>query len=961
MNTIKRHIQQVAILIFLTILFNGCLDEEVMISKPTKGEKIVTFSVQIPGTKTFTPYRLSEAEENEIKTIEILLFDTQGRFVHTPLYSDKISTNSTDSRFKTFSVKIPEGSYNMVLLANARNSLQSIMKDFPTGTPKERIIEKLTVALNNKWNTIPASPDYMPIPLWGEIEYIEVSQSKSTTPSVQLVRMLAKIDIVLSSETAQSKFKLESIRLYNYNNQGRIAPEAANWDAQKKQVTAPSIPSSAQKPQDPVNNPFVYEGSAIAEGIACLNEIYTFEAEAGSATSLAQNTCLVIGGRYKSEQQPSYYRVDFVNTSAAKTTYLALLRNHSYKVNITDLNAPGLSTPEEAFHSRPINIEAEVIAWNDASISEIVFNGQYMLGVSKSQFSFSRDEQTQVSADNTLTITTDYPQGWVVNKIVDEHDEQIDWLKTLPEKGGAGINTETKLLLTQNNTGSIRKASIHIEAGRLIYQVQVTQDIKGDVKIRILDSKGETDITELFFASPASGTLLPQTFVVQWTPPYETIKIEKGGGLDNFIFDTAYDLPGINETSITDGSGNKTFTIKPQPFTSEEVENTPFEEKGTRIIFTISDGEEAHPKTLHLRQIVNSIKPKSLASIYKLDGSTHTITIESNVNWKIKSIQERIIKGSTEKLLNLKPTDNLRIGTTGGQAFRYTQTDISFSVNNLINIEGELTIVLESNDPQQPLNDVPITLKLMNQYIPGKHKAWATTNIYYDPILKHLTFKEGGIPNDERKMQGVYFKWGSLWGISPAGSYGDSKILFPPSGGSNFVAETPYSDYRNIPYIDENINLGSNTSRAYLYEITDEAKGIGDICKHLTDKGWAPPGKWRMPTQTEITGSFSTTNSEPWSLIEAKDLFGREVITHAFAGLPPIFALGHLFPANGMFHTATQAPYKVGTTTYIWTSTAEGTQSYQLQGEKTLSEKGYAQTAKGIRRNGLAIRCVKEE
>lgn len=959
MDTIKKQIQLVSIIFLLTTLFNACVEQEINITKPTKGEKTVTFSVQIPGVKTFTPYRLSEADENEVKTIEILLFDTKGKFVHTPLYSDNISTNSTDSRLKSFSVKIPEGSYNMVILANARNILASIIKEIPTGTPKETVIGKLIVSNNGKWNTTPTSPDYMPIPLWGEIEHIDVTQSKSNTPFVHLVRMVAKIDVVLTSETAQNKFKLESIRLYNYNNQGRIAPESINWDANKKHVTAPSIPSSAQKPLDPVNNPLVYDESVITQGISCMNEIYTFETEAGSASSLSQNTCLVIGGKYGSEQQPSYYRIDFAKTSSDKTTYLALLRNHSYKVNINDINAPGVSTPEEAFHSRPINIEAEVIAWNDAIISEIVVNGQYMLGVSKGKFSFSRNEQTESSSDNTLTVTTDYPQGWIVNKIINEHDEPADWLDIVPKKGVAGVDTETKLLLSLNNTGNIRKASVQIEAGRLIYQVQVTQDIKGEIEIRILDSNGESDITELFFTSPASGTPTPEKFIVQWTPSSEIIKIEKGGSLDNFIFDTAYDLPGINETSITDGSGKKTFTIKPRPFTPEEIENTPFMEKSTRITFTIFDGLEAHSKTLYLQQMINMIKPENLGSIYKLDGSTHKITIESNTKWKIKSIQETIIKGTAEKLLNLKPADNLLVGTTGGQAFRYTKTDLSFSVNNLINVEGELTLVLESNDPEQPLNDVSITLKLMNQYIPGKHKGWAATNIYYDPALKHLTFKDKSTSNNEKRRQGVYFKWGSLWGISPVGAYDDSKLLFPPSGGSNFVAETPYANYQSIPYVDETIDLSSNISRAYLYEITNEEKGIGDICKHLTDKGWAPPGKWRMPTQTEISGSFSLTSSEAWVPIVVNDLFGREIIPHAFAGLPPVFTLGLFFPACGMFHFPQQEPVNTGLGTYIWTSTAEGSQSYQLQGEEPSG--GIAQTKIRDRQFGLTIRCVKEE
>lgn len=960
MSTKRIHIWFIQLLLLFTIVFSSCIDDEKTIPSPGGQEKIISFSVHIPGAKTFQPYKLTEQQENEVKSIEILLFDTQGKFVYNPIYSNNISSHPNDSRIKTFSVKIPEGTYNMVVLGNARKSLGAIIKDIEAGTPKETIMSKLVFTNNEKWNTNAASEEYTPIPLWGEINRASIGPEGSNSLSLQLVRMIAKIDIVLTTETAQNKLKMESVRLYNYNNQGCIAPEDSNWDAHLKHVTAPSIPPSAQKPDNPASAALIYAGETIVDDISCTNEIYTFEAEAGSSATLQTNTCLVIGGIYGNEQQPSYYRIDFANTTSGKTTFLPLLRNHNYKVNITDISAPGFSTPEEAFRSRPVNIEAEVIEWDEADISNIVFNGQYMLGVSQGEFIFSRDAYAIVDQNNTLQITTDYPGGWIVEKIVTEENTPADWLNLTPDKGSAGVTSESKLILSANSSEKVRKAIIHIKAGRLNYMVQVTQDIKGKTDIKIVDEQEENEITELVFSS-STEEAPPKTFILQWYPPSENVQIRSSESPESTFFDPNYDRPGLTETSITNGTGRKTFTIRPQPFSIDEIKQNPFKTKDTHIIFSVSNGEETFSKTLRLQHMMNAVTVKDLTPIYKLDGSTHKITIASNAKWKIKSIKEIIHKGDVKTLLNLKPSDNMVIGTKGGQAFTYMETTLSFTVKNTVNKEGVIILELESDDPKQTMDDVVITLRLMNQYTPGQHTKWAGTNIYYDTKLKHLTFDTLTTSTKNKRAQGVYFKWGSLWGISPAGSYSDYKLVFPPQGGVKVVAETPYKTYKDIPYVDQSVVLNADISHAYLYEITDEKTGVGDICKYLTDKGWAPKGKWRMPTRNEINVSFSSSANTSWTNIKVKNPFGEETIENVFMLLDNIILGRPTIPANGFFHPLSESPHMTGISAFLWTSTPKDNQSYKLQGVRTSIKKDETSTQPMDRASGLGIRCVREE
>ena len=165
----------------------------------------------------------------------------------------------------------------------------------------------------DKWNANQGSAGYIPFPMWGEVKGLRLGSVIPANISITMLRMISKIDVVLFTDIAQDNFTLESVRLYNYNNQGYIAPIASNWNSGLLAVTAPSIPLTAHKPTSPVNSPLIYEGPAIIRdtdnrGVACIDEIYTFEANAGIDSTITNNTCLVIGGTFTGDSQITYYR-----------------------------------------------------------------------------------------------------------------------------------------------------------------------------------------------------------------------------------------------------------------------------------------------------------------------------------------------------------------------------------------------------------------------------------------------------------------------------------------------------------------------------------------------------------------------------------------------------------------------------------------------------------------------------
>lgn len=678
--------------ISLLLIFLSCKDEnEGYNSSMGIKHSIISFSIRTAGERETQSYGLEEPNENEIKTIEILLFDTHG-YTKEPIYCNEVTDNELNNSIKTFSVKIPEGTYDIVILANSRSALASIINDIEEGNSKESVLEKLIVTNNTKWDTDTSSETYIPIPLWGEKTSVTIASGASFTDPIELVRMVSKIDVALTTDNAKNKFKLKSIRLYNYNNKGRITPESDNWNAES--VIAPSIPNGAEKPENPEQNPLIYDNQAITiEDISCLNEIYTFEASAGSSSALQENTCLVIGGIYKDDNSPTYYRIDFAQTTSTSTTYLPLLRNHHYKINIIEISGSGQTTPEEAFRALPVNIKAEIIDWDEVYMSDVVTDGQYLLAVSQGKFLFSKEERTIANEDNILSITANYPSGWNIDKIIGTNNTNITWLKIDKTNGATGETTEVSLILEENTTGYTRSGFIHLNAGRLTYIVEVVQNTKSAISLVIKDAEGQNQIEELIFGVSELGVPTAKQFIIQWEPTDALISItrETFEGKAHFEFAPSSEKPGLDMTTISNSLGTKTLNILPSRITLEELAEDPFKEKPTKVNFTVNKGGFWMTKSLFLRHyIYNLVVDYASAYTYNPLGK-HNIYVQSNCDWIISNIDDP--KG----LLDIKTTDNVRVGTTGSYNTT-TGKKLTFNIKQNNTQNGFVSITFSSFD-----------------------------------------------------------------------------------------------------------------------------------------------------------------------------------------------------------------------------------------------------------------------
>ncbi|MDR1882489.1 MAG: fibrobacter succinogenes major paralogous domain-containing protein, partial [Prevotella sp.] len=214
-----------------------------------------------------------------------------------------------------------------------------------------------------------------------------------------------------------------------------------------------------------------------------------------------------------------------------------------------------------------------------------------------------------------------------------------------------------------------------------------------------------------------------------------------------------------------------------------------------------------------------------------------------------------------------------------------------------------------------PLNDEeldgPVVVPPDPDHDPAATNFWAASNIYFKPDVQgtgdvgSLTFAESGAdkPTGKAGYQGVYFKWGSLVGIS-ANTTGDTydddnTFLFIPDLATGkyhkykvgnvtstpgdiivnaYLGEATSNTWVNIPCADDN-NLTTGRTVDALSEIYDqEANYKGDICKYLSDNRLTNDSglisEWRMPTSDKFAGAgyqplpYTAPNNSVWKLHE---------------------------------------------------------------------------------------------
>ena len=406
-------------------------------------------SMSVEGLGLRNPLTRSLTPEGENSTaaerIRVLVFDKDNKFSYEAKVTSYIpSGNPADKKDKgtmtLLAKNTPSGDTStFVMLANVTRSANTDA-DGLTGKTREEVMQLFTFSMPDKgiWKD-------GELPMWGASDPVRVDHSAGAVPklgTVYLVRAVARVDVGLNlsniSEGASTfdekaggieGITLTKVFFYNTNTTGRVSPfeNGIYWDEANRKAKQPSIPDPA-----PAVTGKIDKTSSIVDEKILLREVYVPEAvnaptaatQGANGETLPENNTenylkrpyIVVGLTGADKSRPdkeTFFRIDYLKRTGAEADatyeYLPLLRNHRYLVNIKAVGGPGFDTEEDARKGPAANIMYNVVVWNESTMSDVLYDGQYMLGVSADHFTFYRE-----GGSLTAKVQTSWPEGFTV-------------------------------------------------------------------------------------------------------------------------------------------------------------------------------------------------------------------------------------------------------------------------------------------------------------------------------------------------------------------------------------------------------------------------------------------------------------------------------------------------------------------------------------------------------------------
>ncbi|MDR1273786.1 MAG: FimB/Mfa2 family fimbrial subunit, partial [Odoribacteraceae bacterium] len=715
---------------------------------PVAGDdgRVVTLALAVPGLPA-SRAGLDDTGENAVETVDVLLFKDD-KFYYRAIGSN-IADDGGITR-KKFNVRLPMGTYGIVVLANARAALSGIPPATvePSGDPRATVLDALEQVVQpagapyKKWTEA-----FNRIPMWGYYKdgtntTLTINEGVTTLQPINLTRAIARVDISVKdvmegvNHVLWNKFSLESVHLYNYSRAGKLAPKVStgsgNTDGydgnQWKNLTIPAPEGiKAAAPHLPahtdlkVKGPLEYvidDDPALPHVYEYRQEIYTYEADAGTPGDVT-NTCLVIGGYYDGNPAPTYYRVNFVNSADEP---LPLLRNYKYNVEIQEVNGHGYPTPGDAYANEPANIVVTIVPWNEGGMNDVDFNGQHYLAVNKSELVFYSGGDAK-----SLEAITDFPAGWMVESLP-------PWLSVIapvPDaKGEAGVPTTLKLKAGLWSAGGTRESFFYIVAGNLKKKITVRQLDEEEFSL-------EVEPAELVFYKTVTG---PKT--VTLTPIPAAAPSYTLGAAGNIAWETGRDPSNATHqaTILVDN------LLSLWPATNDGTTT-----RGSSVLVTLHGaGGKTVTRVVDVRQLARD--PVFIAATknpYPPLAGNYTFTVTSEVPWALAA------SGSPAAMLTLLDGGAMHAASPNAP-YTYTFHLAASPATTYSTATRVEMINVTSTDPGLPAGTTIQIEQDASPYI-----------AIVDPASKARDFGTGTTPGD------VTFKTNAGWKFSGDASFND--------------------------------------------------------------------------------------------------------------------------------------------------------------------------------------------
>ncbi|MDO5017493.1 MAG: hypothetical protein Q4E10_03910 [Porphyromonas sp.] len=715
-------------------------DEEIIVDDFEGGVEVTipfaAHTLTTPATRAAgTALTVDQESELQLTRTMVMVFDKNGGWLYqAPL--TKITRDPNKKQEGTLTVLLKPGvEQNIVVYSNVDEGY--VKGTWVVGETKRSTLMNYIRFTHSPSNPVDFATDG--IPMWGELKNVSIpAEGVPTISKLHLLRSVARIDVGLGmtakgtagtdadfDEEATTGFEsdivdagtlakttmvwsLQEVKVYNAQSQNiLVAPKEGHYTTStdgKHKATKVSLMDPTLEVTTP---PFTYT----AEDNLLKRVIYVGETDNPNptATQNGEETTpetpamdylkrpyLIVKLGYKpkgspdgTQEQYTYFRIDFLKRdgteATAKYTYLPLLRNYRYKVDIRNIGGLGFDNEEDAKQGPAANIMYNVLVWNESEMSDVVYDGQYMLGVKQDNFTFYRD-----GGRITTKMRTSWPKGFTIENLP-------TWITTCTiepsDPGKTGSTDEKTVTFTVDEEALIDRTypekkedaqnaekAAYVEAGRMKwflsfeqfseYKLEIDLFLDADctkpVQFLEINQYGEAyDHTNpdksildnsynrlsaedagAYYYVYARGT--PHTLIPEWSSNFDNpFKITYIEQLSTGVRKYKVTAPDITEdgvsfdrfsaswqVSITDPkNGNKASAqlgliqqeCNAVPYFEEELQNIIYDDEDASLY--IMDGTEQHfyvkANTPYNIRLVSAISDNGVGNVVENSGFTH--------------------------------------------------------------------------------------------------------------------------------------------------------------------------------------------------------------------------------------------------------------------------------------------------------------------------------------------------
>ena len=658
-----------------------------------------TPALRLPQTRAL-PLSVEQESELKLATTRVMVFKSTGAGEYLrDAKVTKITPPTDDHQGVITFLALPGEGLTFVVLANLS---EEDKEKKVSGTKAE--------VLKNFEYTVAADTDFAKtgLPMWGELAQQTIDPDVSavqTIGTIHLLRAVARVDVglnmsekgtngndgdfdeksqtltsdIVDPDTGKSikvQWSLLEVKLYNAAKNGRIAPDDGNYalDGGKPKATKVTQPTTPTKQEEALT--YTATDNLLKRTIYVPETVNPEPTSASAGASTTPGTeevylsrpYLILKLSYKqtdgNASRETYFRVDFLEKNrkeaTAEYTYLSLLRNFRYKVDIRNIGGLGFDSEDEAKKGPAANIMYNVVVWDESTLSNVVYDGQYMLGVQNDKLLFHKNGGTF-----STKVQTSWPGGFEVKGLP-------DWVKFKiePSDPGATDATDEKIVTFEVKESTTTKrdfSGAYIQAGRMRWNLDITQLNTLDLRIEIFSDPECTqelqyiELDERGKDTPANNyTVGKMKFYVRVTPAARISAVSDETKAP-FTFTgaaaTSPSRPPI-ETAKEISTGVYEFEV-----TADRLSNpkNPFETRQNKYHFITEQSGEKAEATLAISQteynivfyedeeLTNPMLGKGDAVTYFMDGTDKQFYVRSNIPYIIWMDNQMIDESARNK------------------------------------------------------------------------------------------------------------------------------------------------------------------------------------------------------------------------------------------------------------------------------------------------------------------------